>query len=149
MRDERVATAERTEVIALLGRALDEGHLAVGEHDARVAAVGSATYISDLLAQLRDLPPEYAWLPPAAVAPARPAGSGRAALILGLLSVPASFCVVGGILGIAAIVLSLRGPRRPGFTPALVGRVFGIIGVVLSGGALAALIYAMNTSLGP
>jgi hypothetical protein len=149
VRDERVATAERSEVIALLGRALDEGHLAVDEHDARVAAVGSATYTSDLLAQLHDLPPEFAWLPPAAVAPARPTGSGRAALILGLLSVPLSFCVVGGILGIVAIVLSLRGERRPGFTPTLVGRVFGIVGVVLSLGALFALIYAMTHSLGP
>lgn len=149
MRDERVATAERSEVIALLGRALDDGHLTVAEHDTRVAAVGTATYTSDLLRTLSDLPPEYAWLPAAAVAPARPAGTGRAALIVGLLSVPTSFCVLGGILGVVAIVLSLRGERRPGFTPALVGRVFGIVGVVLSLGALLALVYAMNNSLGP
>ncbi len=149
MRDERVATAERSEVIALLGRALDDGRLTVEEYDTRVAAVGSATYTSDLLRQVRDLPPEYAWLPAAAVAPARPAAPGRAALIVGLLSVPTSFCVVGGILGVVAIVLSLRGERRPGFTAALVGRVFGIVGVVLSLGAGFALVYAMTHSLGP
>jgi hypothetical protein len=149
VRDERVATAERAEVIALLGRALDEGRLALAEHDARVAAVGSATYTSELLTQLRDLPPEYAWLPPAAVAPAPRAPAGRAALIVGLLSLPTSFCIVGGILGIAAIVLSLRGERRTGVTPALLGRVFGIVGVVLSLGALFALVYALNNSVGP
>ena len=149
MRDERVTTAERSEVIALLGRALDDGHLAVDEHDSRVVAVGTATYTSDLLRTLADLPPRYAWLPPAAVAPARPTGSGRAALIVGLLSVPASFCIVGGILGVVAIVLSLRGGRRPGLTPALVGRVFGIVGVVLSLGAAFALVYALNNSVGP
>ena len=149
MRDERVTKAERSEVIALLGRALDEGHLAVEEYDARLVTAGSATYTSELLRTLGDLPPEYAWLPAAAVAPARPSGSGRAALVVGLLSVPASVCVVGGILGVVAIVLSLRGERRPGFTPALVGRVFGIIGVVLSLAALAALVYALTHSLGP
>ena len=62
---------------------------------------------------------------------------------------PASFCVVGGILGVVAIVLSLRGERRPGFTAALAGRVFGIVGVVLSLGAGFALVYAMTHSLGP
>ena len=79
----------------------------------------------------------------------RVATAERSEVIARLLSVPASFCVVGGILGIVAIVLSLRGERRPGFTPALVGRVFGIVGVVLSLGALFALIYALNNSLGP
>ncbi len=149
MRDERVVTADRAEVIAVLGRALDDGRLTLDEHDARVAAVGSATYTSELRGQLRDLPPEYAWRPPATVAPAPPAGSGRAALIAGLLSLPTSICIVGGILGAVAIVLSLRGERRRGLTAALLGRILGIVGVVLSLGALFALVYALNTSVGP
>jgi hypothetical protein len=150
MRDVRVVTAERSEVIGLLTRALDEGHLDLDRYDARVAAVGTATFTSELVAQLDDLPPEYAWLPPTAVVPsgARP-GSGRAALVLGILALPTSFCVLGGVLGIVAIVLSFRGDRPRGLSPALVGRVFGIVGVVLSLGALFGLIYAMHNSVGP
>jgi hypothetical protein len=150
VRHERVATAERSEVIARLSRALDEGHLSLDEYDARVAAVGSATYATDLVAQLDDLPPEYGWRPPSAVVPSGPRrGSGRAALVLGILSLPTAFCVIGGVLGIVAIVLSFRGERRKGLSPAILGRVFGIVGLVLSLGALFSLIYAMNNSVGP
>jgi len=148
VRDERVATAERSEVIARLSAALDDGHLALDQYDARVAAVGTATYASELVAQLGDLPPEYAWLPPTAVVPSR-TGSGRAALVFGILALPTSFCVLGGVLGIIAIVLSFRGDRPRGLSPALAGRVFGIVSVVLSLGALFGLIYALNNSVGP
>ena len=68
MRDQRVSTAERTEVLALLSRAVDEGHLPLDQYDGRVVAVGTATYTSQLLVPLSDLPPGYAWLPPFAVA---------------------------------------------------------------------------------
>jgi hypothetical protein len=145
-----VATAERTEVLGLLGRALDEGHLALDQYDTRVVAVGTATYASELVAQLNDLPPEYAWLPPTAVVPASTrTGSGRAALVLGILSLPTAFCVAGGVLGIVAIALSFRGDRPRGLSPALLGRVFGIVGLVLSLGALFSLIYALNHRVGP
>jgi Domain of unknown function (DUF1707) len=149
VRDARVTVAERSDVIALLTKALDEGRLDLAGYDARVAAVGAATYASELVAQLSDLPPEYAWLPPTAVVPAaaRP-GSGRAALVFGILSLPTAFCVAGGLLGIVAVVLSFRGDRPPGLSPALVGRVFGIVGVVLSLGAVFSLIYALNHSAG-
>ena len=150
MRHERVATAERSEVISRLSRALDEGHLSLDQYDARVAAVGTATYTTDLVAQLDDLPPEYAWLPPTAVVPsAAPRGSGRAALVLGILALPTSFCLIGGVLGVVAIVLSFRGDRPKGLSPAMLGRVFGILGLVLSLGAGFSLIYAMTHSLGP
>jgi uncharacterized protein DUF1707 len=152
VRDERVTGAERSEVLEVLTRALDQGDLAMSDYDRRVVAVGSATYTSELLTQLADLPPEYAWLPPTAVAPPPApavAGAGRGALILGILSLPTSFCVFGGILGGIAIFLSLRGERRPGFSPALLGRVFGIVGVALSIAALIALIFALNNPIGP
>ncbi len=145
MKDHRVSTAERTEVLALLRRAVDEGHLAAEHYHGRVAAVGTATYTAQLIAPLGDLPPEYAWQPSAAVASTRP---GRAALILGILSVPTSFCLVGGVLGVIAIVLSLRGERPIGMNAALFGRIFGIVGVILAAGALIALLYALNNPLG-
>jgi hypothetical protein len=146
MRDQRVSAGERTEVLALLNRAVDEGHLAPEHYHGRVAAVGTATYASQLIAPLGDLPPEYAWVPPAA--PARPK-AGRAALVLGVLSVPTAFCVFGGVLGVIAIVLSLRGERQVGMSAALFGRVFGIVGVILAIGALIALLYALNNPLNP
>lgn len=142
MRDRRVSTVERTEVLARLNRAVDEGDLDPGLYYGRVAAVGTATYTSQLIAPLGDLPPEYAWQPPAPAAPTRP---GLAALILGVLSVPTSFCVVGGVLGVVAIVLSLRGERPDGLNAALFGRVFGIVGVILAVGALIGLLYALNS----
>ncbi|HEV7963666.1 MAG TPA: DUF1707 domain-containing protein [Actinoplanes sp.] len=150
MRDERVGSAQRTEVIAVLGRALDEGALALDDYDGRVVAVGTATYTSDLQAQLRDLPPEYGWRPhPIAPAPALPAAStprsGRAALILGIASLPLSICFVGGILGIIAVVLSMRGDRRRGgLSAALLGRALGIVGIMLSAGATIAILFAAH-----
>jgi hypothetical protein len=152
MKDERVAGTERAEVLAELTRALDQGDLTIDDYDRRVAAVGTATYTSELLAQLSDLPPEYAWLPPTAVAPAdRPqvAGAGRGALILGILSLPTSFCVFGCVLGVIAIFLSLRGEPTRGFSPALLGRVFGIVGVAMSITALIVLILALNKPASP
>ncbi|MCA2218962.1 DUF1707 SHOCT-like domain-containing protein [Jidongwangia harbinensis] len=153
MRDQRVGSTDRAEVIGLLGRALEKGHLTLPEHDARVVAVGTATYASELLDQLSDLPPEYAWLPAAAIAPAPgpagPGSSGRAALVLGILSLPTSFCVLGGLLGAVAVVLSLRGPRRPGWGPALIGRVLGLVGIALSSVALVALVLALGGDTGP
>ena len=153
MLGQRVDTTDRTEVIGLLNRALDEGRMPLQDYDHRVARVGAATYASELLDQLRDLPPEFAWLPRITVAtPAtarRPAASGRAALVVGMLALPTSFCGVGGILGIIAVVLSLRGERRPGLSPALIGRVFGIVGIVLAVGALIAFVVAPTSSVGP
>lgn len=149
VKDQRVANDERTEVIGLLNRALERGDLPLDAYDHRIAAVGSATYVSELVTQLDDLPPEYAWLPAAAVAPPVTARSGKAALILGILSVPTSFCIIGAVLGVAAVVLSLRGERQPGLSSAMLGRVFGIVGIALSLAAAAALVFALTTPMGP
>ncbi|UQU68143.1 DUF1707 domain-containing protein [Couchioplanes caeruleus] len=146
MRDERIGTVHRTQVIDLLNQALTEGSLPESDYDARIVAVGSATYASDLLAQVQDLPPRLQWDPRNAAPPAPPdRNAGRGALILGLMAVPLSFCLIGGILGVAAIVLSTRGRGAHGVGPALIGRVLGIVSVVLTIGAVAALVVAARS----
>ena len=123
-----------------------EGHLPESGYDARIVGVSTATYASDLLAQVQDLPPRLQWDPRNAAPPTPPdRNAGRGALILGLFSVPLSFCLIGGLLGIVAIVLSTRGRGAHGVGPALIGRVLGILSVVLSVGAVAALIFAARS----
>ena len=139
MRNERIGPAERAEVLGRLGAALEAGLLTVEDHDTRVAAVGAATYAADLRAQLSGLPAAYAWHP---APPAAPAPPGRTALILGVASIPLSCCVIGGVLGVLA-VLAGRG-SGPGVSPALIGRICGIIGIVLSIGSVIALLAAFR-----
>jgi hypothetical protein len=143
VKDERIGTVHRTQVIDQLTHALGEGLLTTAQYDTRVISVSTATYASDLLAQVRDLPPRLQWDPRNA-APATPPNrnAGRTALILGVLSVPMSFCLLGWLPGIAAIVASTRGRGAHGVGPALIGRVLGIISVILSIGAVIALFLA-------
>ena len=141
LRDRRVGHAERTHVLGLLGNAYEAGVLPVGEYDARVAAVGAATRASQLRWQVSDLPPAYAWETPVPAAVEAPAGTWRVALILGIASVPFSMCGVGLVLGLLAVIASRNGRPRvggPRVSMALVGRVFGIIGMALSVATLAA-----------
>ena len=146
MKDERIGTVHRTQVIDLLSQALDEGLLTTPQYDARVVAVSTATYASDLLSQVQDLPPRLQWDPRIAAPPTAPnRNAGRTALILGLFSIPMAFCVVGVVPAIAAIVMSTRGSGARGAGPALFGRVLGIISVVLSIGALLALYFARSS----
>ncbi|GAA2509022.1 DUF1707 SHOCT-like domain-containing protein [Winogradskya humida] len=141
MRDERIGTVHRTQVIDLLNQALAEGTLPEPEYDNRVVAVSSATYASDLLGQVQDLPPRLQWDPRNAAPPTPPdKNAGRSALVLGILAIPFSFCLLGGLLGIAAIVLSARTGGTHGVGPALIGRVLGIVSIVLTIGAAAALL---------
>jgi hypothetical protein len=109
--------------------------------------------VSQLSAQLSGLPPAYAWTPhafPPPVTP-HPAGSaakssGTAALILGIISLPLAMCLVGWIFGILAILYSRR---ARGFGTAMIGRVFGIIGIVLSIGAGLAVAFALHHGTAP
>ncbi|WP_306205127.1 DUF1707 SHOCT-like domain-containing protein [Actinoplanes sp. RD1] len=145
MKDERIGTVHRTQVIDLLNQALAEGQLPEPEYDSRIVAVSTATYASDLLEQVQDLPPRLQWDPRNAAPPTPPSrNAGRAALALGILSVPSSVCLLGGVLGVVAVVLSFRGRGAHGVGPALIGRALGIIGVALSvaaGIALAATLH--------
>lgn len=150
MKDERIGTVHRTQVIDLLNQALTEGRLREPDYDGRIVAVSTATYASDLLAQVQDLPPRLQWDPRNAAPPEPPdRNAGRGALVLGIMAVPLSFCLIGGILGIVAIVLSTRGSGAHGVGPALIGRVLGILSVVLTVGAVVALIVAARSPLGP
>jgi hypothetical protein len=134
MRGPRIGNAERTHVLGLLDGAHTAGLLPMEQYDSRVAQVGTATYASELADQVADLPPPYTWtLPPP------PPAVGRVALILGIASVPFSMCLIGGILGILAVIAS-RGAARGRVSAALIGRVFGVVGVALSIAAGAALI---------
>ena len=143
MKDERIGTVHRTQVIDQLSHALGEGLLTMEQYDTRVVSVSTATYASDLLAQVQDLPPRLQWDPRNAAPPTPPnRNAGRTALILGIASVPTSFCLLGWLLGIAAIVMSTRGRGAHGVGPALIGRVLGIVSIVLSIGAVIALLFA-------
>ena len=150
MKDERIGTVHRTQVIGKLSQAFGEGLLSTEQYDGRVVSVSSATHASDLLAQVQDLPPRLHWDPRAA-APATPPNrnAGRTALILGVAAVPLSFCLLGWIAGIAAIVMSTRGNGAHGVGPALIGRVLGIVSVVLSIGAGLSLAFALNSGTSP
>jgi hypothetical protein len=150
MKDERIGTVHRSQVLEQLNHALDEGLLSTAQYDARVVAVSTATYASDLLGQVQDLPPRLQWDPRNA-APGTPPNrtAGRNALLLGLVSVPLSFCLLGWIPGIAAIVVSRRGHGAQGVGPALIGRVLGIVSLVLSAGALLALIFVRSSHTSP
>lgn len=148
--DVRAGNDQRAEVLDRLTRALDTRALPMDEYDRRVAAIGTATYVTELVAQLRDLPPEYGWQPHPVAAPVTPAGGnrpGRTALILGILSLPLSMCLVGAIFGILAVLYSRRGPAR-GFGAAIIGRALGLVGILLSTGAGFAMWYALTHRLG-
>ncbi|GIM92285.1 DUF1707 SHOCT-like domain-containing protein [Paractinoplanes toevensis] len=145
VRDHRVGPAERTQVLGLLGNAFEAGVLPVGDYDARVTAVGTATHASQLRLQISDLPPAYAWgeLPP--LPPEATPASGRIALVLGIASVPMSVCGIGFLLGLLAVIASRGGGPEPGgprVTPALIGRIFGFIGIALSIVAVVAVLIA-------
>ena len=150
MKDERIGTVHRTQVIDQLNQARGEGLLTTEQYDSRLVSVSTATYASDLLAQVQDLPPRLQWDPRNAAPPTPPdRNAGRGALILGLISVPLSFCLIGGVLGVVAVVLSTRGRGAHGVGPALIGRVLGIVSIVLAVGAVAALIFALRSPSAP
>jgi hypothetical protein len=147
----RAGNDQRAEVLDRLTRALDTRALPMDEYDRRVAAIGSATYVTELVAQLSDLPPEYGWLPHPAATPIAPKGGtrpGRTALILGIVALLFSPCLVGVVPGILAIQYSRRGPGARGVGAAMIGRILGILAVALSAAAAFGLWYALNHRLG-
>lgn len=154
MEDERVGNQQRTQVLDLLSSALEQGYLTLQEYEERMAVATDAKMVSDLQRQTADLPSQFRWDPRAkpqqtgAARPNRPATDDNVrtfaitSLVLGIVSIPLSLCLVGGLFGITAIFFSIPASKgASGWSKALVGRALGIIGTVLSVGvAVLALI---------
>jgi hypothetical protein len=85
-------------------------------------------------------------------APAKSNGLGIAALVLGILSIPAAFIFVGLVFGILAIVFGIIGLRRvkarraDNKGMAIAGLVTGIIGLVLSIIVVIGTVFIVNTA---
>lgn len=81
-------------------------------------------------------------------------GFGIAALVLGIVSIPAGFVVVGIVLGIAAVVFGFlgrgrvkRGEANNGGL-AIAGIVTGIIGILICAGVIAFGVFIAKSDLG-
>jgi hypothetical protein len=157
--NERVGTAQRTEVLDLLSKALEEGYLDLTEFDQRMNSVTSAKAAHQLQAQLTDLPPRFLWNAGALPAPFVPATaqdpkahtSAVASLVLGIASVLLSVCCgVGFLFGVAAIVLSRFGMRSANDRgKAMAGLVLGCVGVAASIGMVLLLMFAPAAPTAP
>jgi hypothetical protein len=138
--DERIGTAHRLTVLDLLSKALEHGFLDLAEYEQRMTIVNSAKTASVLMEQVSDLPPQFRWDPRQSAIPpvVQATGSNESiapmtALVLGIISIPASVCLgAGALFGAGAIVLGRIGMRTPQSQRASIGVVLGIIGVALS-----------------
>jgi hypothetical protein len=155
--DERVGNAQRSHVLDLLSRALEGGYLTLDEYEQRMTTVSSAKLASELRTQLRDLPAQFQWdprqqPPPPPQAQRAPDDSNvRAfavtALSLGIASIPLSVCLVGWLFGLAAIFFSIPGGRgASGWSKAIIGRILGFIGIILSIGVIVLVVVSPDTS---
>ena len=86
-------------------------------------------------------------------APAKSNGLGVAALVLGILSIPAAFFVgIGLVFGLLAIIFGIIGLRRvkarraDNKGMAIAGLVTGIVGALLSIVVIALLVFVTNTT---
>jgi hypothetical protein len=149
--DSRIGHVQRSEVLDLLSRALGEGYLSLDEYEQRLTAANSARFAAELVRQVADLPQQYRWDPAAsqqASMHAQQAAETKArtfatsALIFGIVALPLSVCVIGGALGVVAILLSRpRSQSTSARTPAIIGRVLGITSIALSAGFLLVIIF--------
>jgi hypothetical protein len=157
--NERVGTAQRTHVLDLLSTALQEGYLDLPEFEQRMTIVTSAKTADELRGQLADLPPQFQWVPRALpLPPATRTAPGHdahtttvAALVLAIASIPLAVCFgFGGLLGIAAIVLSRPGLRSANHHgKALTGLVLGCVGIAASIAMVLVLIFVPTGPAAP
>jgi hypothetical protein len=139
--DERIGNAHRAAVLEVMGRALAEGYVDLGEYETRMAAVTEAKTLRVLLAQVADLPPRLRWNPSWPMPRSQEdidrdvaRKNALTALILGAVSMPASLFLGAGLaLGPIAIIMARKGLPYPEFrTQAVAGTVFGLLGVLAS-----------------
>lgn len=151
---ERVGTVQRTQVLDLLSKALEEGYLELAEFEQRMTVVTAAKTVGELMDQVADLPPQFRWEPKGAVRPVPASTSGGstqtsslASLILAIVSIPLAPCFgIGAIFGIAAVVLSRPGLRtKSDYGKALTGLVVGCLGIAGSIVMLLILIFVDTT----
>ena len=136
----RVSDADREAIVARLNQATAEGRLSIEEFSERTRQAYACRTWGELSRVVWDLPAPTGSYPVVYGAPARRAGppppptTGGAplvALVLGVLSLPATFCVpVGPVLSIGAIVSGILGLRSP------VNRGMAATGIALGGLAL-------------
>ena len=138
---QRVGHAQRTVVLDLLSKALEEGYLELHEYEARLVRVTEAKSVADLYGQVADLPPQLRWDPRQPMPRSREDrqrenadSAALVAFVLGLVSLPTTVCFgAGGLVGIAAVVFGGRALRLGGNRPkAIAGLVLGIIGIAVS-----------------
>ena len=85
-------------------------------------------------------------------APAKSNGLGIAALVLGILSIPAAFFFVGLVFGLLAIIFGIIGLRRvkarraDNKGMAIAGLVTGIVGLILSIIVVIGTVFLVNTA---
>ncbi|MEV8518007.1 DUF1707 domain-containing protein [Dactylosporangium sp. NPDC051484] len=162
--NERVGNAQRTHVLDLLSKAVQEGYIDLSEFDQRMNIVTSAKTAHELLGQLTDLPARFHWDPRTSPLPSAPMtapvtalttaphNNARtttiASLTLAIASIPLALCFgIGGLFGIAAVVLSLPGLRNANeHGKAMTGLVFGCLGIVSS---IVMVIVFMTTTTTP
>lgn len=145
MGDDRVGNAQRTTVLDLLGRALEEGFLDLAEYETRLQRVTEGKTVAELYAQVADLPPQFRWDPDRPMPKSREERDKESAnamavasIALGAAAIPTSLCLGAGVIpGIAALFLARRALRREaGRGRAITGLVLGLVGVALSIGVV-------------
>jgi hypothetical protein len=157
--NERIGTAQRNQVIDLLGKALEGGYLELAEYEQRMTAATAARRADDLIAQTADLPGEFQWVPRQRLASAaRPVDdaatdrntrtTGVASLVLAIISFPLGICYgVGAIFGLAAIALSRPGLKsRTNYGISMAGLVLGGAGVLFSIAMLGIILTVLDTA---
>ncbi|MET7420992.1 DUF1707 and DUF4190 domain-containing protein [Dactylosporangium sp. NPDC005555] len=144
----RVSDADRESVVAHLSAAVAEGRLTLEEFSERAQLAYASRVWGELAHLVGDLPaPPIADTTPAAAVSTAAGQASKlplAALIVGITSIPLTFCaVLGGVAGLVAIVLGIVALRKgdqgvPGQRGmALAGLLCGLFGVVLQGAMIA------------
>lgn len=149
--NERVGTVQKTQALELLSDALGQGYLDMAEFDQRARLVASARTTGELVGQFADLPSQFRWDPrkySVSVVSAKVKSStvnvtSILSLAFGVGSILFAPCFgLGGIIGIAAVLLGVPGLQNPGNRKkSIFGSILGCLGVAISAGVIIYLVY--------